>query len=79
MVPARTWRRACSRDGSYGKEKLRRQMGAAGEKKGTTSLSLFMEAFGLVVEEHLSTLVHQVLGRRGMDWNMASVGRCSDV
>ena len=35
---------------------LRRQMAAAARKKETTSLSLFMEAFGLEVEEELSTI-----------------------
>ena len=39
--------------------KLRRQMAAAAGKKSTTSLSLFMEAFGLAVDEDLSTLATQ--------------------
>ena len=39
--------------------KLRRQMAAAAGKKSTTSLSLFMEAFGLEIEEELSTLATQ--------------------
>ena len=39
--------------------KLRRQMAAAVEKKSTTSLSLFIEAFGLEVEEELSTMATQ--------------------
>ena len=39
--------------------KLRRQMAAAARKKCTTSLSLFMKAFGLEVEEELSTLATQ--------------------
>ena len=34
--------------------KLRRQMAAAGRLKETTALSLFMEAYGLEVEEALS-------------------------
>ena len=34
--------------------KLRRQMAAAACKKSTTSLSLFMEASGLEVEEEFS-------------------------
>ena len=38
------------------RSKLRRQMAAAARKTGTTSLSLFMDAFGLEVEEDLSTL-----------------------
>ena len=39
--------------------KLRRQMAAAAGKKSTTSLSLFMEAYGLEVEEELSTMATQ--------------------
>ena len=38
---------------------LRRQMAAAAGKKSTTSLSLFIEASGLEVEEDLSTLATQ--------------------
>ena len=38
---------------------MRRQMAAAARKKSTTSLSLFMEAYGLEVEEELSTLATQ--------------------
>ena len=45
-------------------------MAAAAGEKSTTSLSLFMEAFGLEVEEDLSDLATQ--GRRGLDWKMAS-------
>ena len=36
--------------------KLRRQMAAAAGTKSTTSLSLFMETFGLEVEDELSTM-----------------------
>ena len=39
--------------------KLRGQMAAAAGKKSTTSLSLFMEAFGFEVEEELSTMATQ--------------------
>ena len=39
--------------------KLRIQMAAAAGKKRTTSLSLFMEAYGLEVEEELSTMATQ--------------------
>ena len=39
---------------------MRRQMAAAAAgKKSTTSLSLFMEAHGLEVEEELSTMATQ--------------------
>ena len=41
---------------------------AAAGKKSTTSLSLFMEAYGLEVEEELS---NPVLGRRSSDGKMA--------
>ena len=41
------------------KLKLRRQMAAAAGKKFATSLSLFMEAYGLEVEEELSTMATQ--------------------
>ena len=39
--------------------KLRIQMAATVGKTSTTSLSLFMEAFGLEVEEELSTMATQ--------------------
>ena len=39
--------------------KLRRQMAAAAGKKESTSLSLFLEVYGLDVEEELSTVVAQ--------------------
>ena len=39
--------------------KLRRQMAAAAGKKSTTSLSLFMEVYGLEVDEELSTMATQ--------------------
>ena len=50
--------------------KLRRQMAAAAGKKSTTSLSLFMEATGLDVEEDLSTLATQYWAESV--WDMAS-------
>ena len=40
-------------------KKLRRLMAAAAGKKSATSLSLFMEAYGLGVEEELSTMAAQ--------------------
>ena len=39
-------------------------MAAAAVKKSTTSLSLFMEAFGLAVDEDLSTLATSSIGQR---------------
>ena len=44
-------------------------MAAAVGKKSTTSLSLFMEAYGLEVEEELSPMAN--LRRRGVDGQMA--------
>ena len=45
-------------DGSQDRPKLRRQLAAAG-KQSTTSLSLFMEAYGLKLEKEHSTLATQ--------------------
>ena len=71
MLPARIWESGCSGDSSQRiDEKLRRQMQQQRAKKSTTSLSLFMEASGLEVEEELSTMAAQNLGRRGADWKM---------
>ena len=56
VVPARTWRLHAARMAPTERFKLRRQMAAAAGKQSTTSLSLFIEAFGLEVEEDLSTL-----------------------
>ena len=39
--------------------KLRRQLAAAAGKKRTTSRSVFVEAYGLEVEEEFSTMVTQ--------------------
>ena len=47
-------------------------MAAAAGKKSKTSLSLFMEAYGLEVEEALSTMTTQFLGRRSLDRKMES-------
>ena len=54
MMPVRMWCGTAPTE----RLKLRRQMAAAGGKHSTTSLSLFMEAFGLAVEE-FSTLATQ--------------------
>ena len=51
---------SCSGDDSYRKIKIEEgRWHAAVGKKNTTSLSLFMEAFGLDVEEDLSTVATQ--------------------
>ena len=66
MVSARTWRVHAAGKAPTERFKLRRQMTAAAGKKGTTSLSLFMEGgrslyFG-----------HSVFGRSSMYWKMAN-------
>ena len=58
MVPARTWGVHAVGLVPTKRLKSRRQIAAAG-KKSTNSLSLFMEAYGLEVEEELSTLATQ--------------------
>ena len=59
MMPARTWEVYAVGMAHTERLKLRRQMAAAACKKSTTSLSLFMEANGLEVEEELSTMATQ--------------------
>ena len=61
IMPARTWGGgACSRDGSHGKVKIEETDGQLlRAKKSTTSFSLFVEAYGLEVEEELSTMTTQ--------------------
>ena len=56
MVPARTWGVHAVVMAPTERLKLSRQMAAAAGKQSTNSLSLFMEAYGLEVEEELSTL-----------------------
>ena len=64
MVPARTWREGVHAVEIAPTERvlLRRQMAAAAGKKSATSL--FMEAYGLEVEEELSTMA-PILGQKG--------------
>ena len=45
-------------------------MAAAAGKKSTTSLSLFVEAFGFEVEEELSTMATQFWAEGVLDWKM---------
>ena len=59
MVPARTCGVHAVGVAPTERFKLRRQMAAAAGKERTMSLSLFMEAFGLEVEEERSTLATQ--------------------
>ena len=50
----------CSGDGSHGKVNIEETDGSSsGQKEHDLSLSLFMEAFGLEVEEELSTMATQ--------------------
>ena len=56
MMPARAWGVHAVEMAPTERLKLRRQMAAEAGKKSTTSLSLFMEAYGLEVEEELSTM-----------------------
>ena len=62
MVPARTWRDSCSGDSSNGKIKIEE----AAVKKGTASLSLFMEAYGPWSRGRTFHSGHSVLGRRAL-------------
>ena len=59
MIPARTWGVHAVVMAPTERLKLRRPMAAATGKKNTTSLSLFMEAYGLDIEEELSTMATQ--------------------
>ena len=59
MISARTWGVHAVWMSPTERLKLRRQMAAAAGKKSTTSLSLFLEAYGLEVEEDLSTMASQ--------------------
>ena len=59
MVPARTSGVHAMEMAPTERFKLRRQMAAAAGKKSTTFLSLFMESYGLEVEEELSTMATQ--------------------
>ena len=56
MVPARTWRVHAAGMAPTEWFKLRSQMAAAARKKNTISLFLFVEAFGLEVQEDLTTM-----------------------
>ena len=66
MVPARTWGASAVGLAPTERFKLRRQMAAAG-KKSATSLSLFMETFGLEVEEDLSALARHGQKEHGQE------------
>ena len=56
LVLARAWRAQAVGIAPTERLKLRRQMGAAAGKKESASLSLFLEVYGLEVEEELSTM-----------------------
>ena len=72
MVPASFWRVHAVGIAPTERLKLRRQVAAAAGKKSTTSLSLFMEAFGHQVEGDLLYSGRAVLGRRSLDGKMVS-------
>ena len=59
MMPARTWGAHAVGMSPTETLKLRRQVAAAAGKKSTTSLSLFMEAYGLEAEDEISTMATQ--------------------
>ena len=59
MMPARTGGAHAVGMSPTERLKMRRQMAAAAGKKSTTSLSLFMEAYGVEVEEEPSTMAIQ--------------------
>ena len=56
MMPARTWGVHAVEMSPTERFKFGRRMAAAAGKKSTTSFSLFTEAYGLEVEEELSTM-----------------------
>ena len=72
LMPARSWGAHAVGMSPTERLKLRRQMAVAAGKKSTTSLSLFMEAYGLEVEEELSTLATQYWAEGSLDWKLAS-------
>ena len=59
MMPVGAWEVHAVEMSPTERLKLRRQMAAAAGEKSTTSLSLFMEAYGFEVEEELSTMATQ--------------------
>ena len=62
MMPARTWEVHSVVMAPTERFKSRRQMAAAAGKKSTISLSQFMGAYGLEVEEEHSTMATQYWG-----------------
>ena len=59
VVPARAWRAHAVGIVSTERLNVRRQMAATAGKKESTSLSVFLQAYGLEVEEELSTMATQ--------------------
>ena len=59
MMPARTWGAHAVGMSFMERLTLRRRMAAAAGKRSTILLPLFMEAYGLQVEEELSTMATQ--------------------
>ena len=56
MMPARTWGARAVGMSPTERFILRRQLAAAAGTKSTTSVSLFMEVFGLEVEDEISAI-----------------------
>ena len=59
IMPARTWRVHAAVMAPTERLNLRRQVTAAAGTESTISLSLSMEAYGVEVEEELSTMATQ--------------------
>ena len=64
---------ACSGDGSNGKAEIEEADSSSRGKKGTTSLPLFMEAFGLEVEEELGQKGYRLVNGQLNKKNQAPV------
>ena len=67
MMPARTWRARVVGMSPTERLKVRRQMAAAVGKKSATSVSLFVEVYGLEVEEEFSTMASQCWAKSSLD------------
>ena len=57
--PLRTWESPCVGDGSYGEVEIEETDGSCSRQKECDLSVLFMEAYGLEIEEELSTLATQ--------------------
>ena len=66
----------CSGDVSHGEVEIEKTDGSCGWKKSTASLSLFMEAYGLEVEEELSTMATQYWAEGVWTWKWRNKNKC---